>query len=214
MGLRHKRWPFQPLMETFVCLDRASQPGLPLPQGSGRWPGSEEGPVVSDVLLAILCSSLHSTRYRHVGNGVGGELPFPDVKQGLARLFREAQIVNISLSGDHMLLVATTQLRCCRWENSHRQCVRGRAWPGSSKTLFKGAETQISYNFYVSQNVLLLYFFQPLEKVKHHPWLVGRTKPGCGLTGPLAMVCQPLIENNTSLTLASCVPLSSDETNG
>lgn len=92
-----------------MCLDWASQPGLPLPQGSRGWLGSGEGPVGID-FLAMPHSGLHRARYRHLGYGLGGELLFHELQQGVAKCFGEAQIVNIFLSGDHMVSVATTQL--------------------------------------------------------------------------------------------------------
>ena len=91
-----------------MCLDWASQPGLPLPQGSRGWLGSGEGPVGID-FLAMPHSGLHRARYRHLGNGLGGELLFHELQQAVAKFFSEAQIVNIFFSGDHTVSVATTQ---------------------------------------------------------------------------------------------------------
>lgn len=50
-------------------------------------------------------------------------------------------------------LVIDTQL-----ENSHKHSVHEWTWLYAKKTLFTGIEIGVSYNFYVSQNILLNLF--------------------------------------------------------
>lgn len=97
------------------------------------WLGPGEARVGIDV-LAVWHPGVQRTGYRHPGNGVGGELPFYELQQGLAKPFGEAQIVNTFLSGDRTVSVAATQFLFQR-RSRHRRHVYGRAWQRSRKIL-------------------------------------------------------------------------------
>lgn len=87
------------------------------------------------------------------------------LEQGCADVFCNGQIVNNFGFVGHQVSVATPQLCHCSvkaaTDNTYTNGL------SSNKTLLMETKVGISYNFHISQNILLLIFFQPFNNVNN-----------------------------------------------
>lgn len=103
-------------------------------------------------------SGLHRARYRHLGSRLGRELPFRDLKQALATLFDEVQIVNIFLSGDRMVSVTTTRL-CCAGVKTATDSVAMEGHGGVPRNLYAWTLRLEFHVIFICHKILFFFIF-------------------------------------------------------